>query len=399
MALASIKFMDTNPALARSTPDFGPGTATAARIASATPMSARALSVRALTHSYGGTAPAVDDVSFDVPAGEIAALLGPSGCGKSTVLRAIAGLIRPNRGTISLGTANLTVLSARARGIGMVFQNYALFPHLTVAENIAYPLACQRVPRPERRARVAELLALIRLDGFGSRLPRELSGGQQQRVAVARALAARPSLLLLDEPFGALDRALRFDLQVEMLRLQKSLGVTTLIVTHDQEEAQSLATRLVLMNRGRVEQIDSPTVVYDRPKTLFVNSFIGHASRLPGIVEASRGREAMVRLSTGDTLVLKRDLQFIAGAPVVVTCRPEDMRLLAAPGPATIEARLTISVPLGPTLVHDLRLVDGTEIRATEMRGAAGGAAIAGDRVYIQIDTDRCHVFPRDTAD
>ncbi|WP_225773006.1 ABC transporter ATP-binding protein [Inquilinus sp. Marseille-Q2685] len=361
-------------------------------------MTARALSVRALTHSYGGGAPAVDDVSFDVPAGEIAALLGPSGCGKSTVLRAIAGLIRPDRGTVSLGSTDLTVLSARARGIGMVFQNYALFPHLTVAENIAYPLACQHVPRAERRTRVAELLALIRLDGFGRRLPRELSGGQQQRVAVARALASRPSLLLLDEPFGALDRALRFDLQVEMLRLQKSLGITTLIVTHDQEEAQSLATRLVLMNRGRVEQIDSPTVVYDRPRTLFVNSFIGHASRLPGVVESSRSGEGAIRLSTGDVLLLSRELSFIPGAPVVVTCRPEDVRLLANPGPAAIEARLTVSVPLGPTLVHDLQLVDGTEIRATEMRGATGSPAVPGGRVYVQIDTDRCHVFPRDTG-
>lgn len=354
--------------------------------------------MRALTHSYGGGTLAVEDVSFDVPAGEIAALLGPSGCGKSTVLRALAGLIRPNSGTILLGTTDLTVLSARSRGIGMVFQNYALFPHLTVAENVAYPLACQRVPRPERRARVAELLALVRLDSFGGRLPRELSGGQQQRVAVARALASRPSLLLLDEPFGALDRALRFDLQVEMLRLQKSLGITTLIVTHDQEEAQSLATRLILMNRGRVEQIDSPTVVYDRPRTLFVNSFIGQASQLAGTVESAGAEEAAIRLSSGDIFVMKRKLNFIAGSPVIVTCRPEDVRLLAAPGPATLEARLTISIPLGPTLVHDLALADGTDIRATEARSAAGSSVAPGDRVFIQIDADRCHVFPRGTS-
>ena len=391
--------MDTNPAITQSTLRPEPDSAaTAERIGNATPTSARALSVRALTHSYGGGAAAVEDVSFDVPAGEIVALLGPSGCGKSTVLRAIAGLIQPKRGTIALGTADLTVLSARARGIGMVFQNYALFPHLTVAENIAYPLACQHVARPERRARVGELLALIRLDGFGSRLPRELSGGQQQRVAVARALASRPSLLLLDEPFGALDRALRFDLQVEMLRLQKSLGITTLIVTHDQEEAQSLATQLVLMNRGRVEQIDSPTVVYDRPKTLFVNSFIGQASQLSGTVESPAGGNAAIRLATGDRPSPGAQSQLhrrCAGG------RHLPARRRSPPGgtrPTTLEARLTVSVPLGPTLVHDLELADGTAIRATEVRGATGSPAMPGDQVSIQIDTDRCHVFPRDTG-
>ena len=152
------------------------------------------------------------------------------------------------------------------------------------------------------------------------------------------------------------------------------------------------------MNRGRVEQIDSPTVVYDRPKTLFVNSFIGQASQIPGTVESPAGGNAAIRLATGDALLLGRDLNFIAGAPVVVTCRPEDVRLLAAPGPSTLEARLTISVPLGPTLVHDLELADGTAIRATEVRGATGSPAMPGDMVSIQINTDRCHVFPRDTG-
>lgn len=242
------------------------------------------LSVRGLTHSYGGLN-AISDISFEIAAGEIVALLGPSGCGKSTVLRAIAGLIQPKSGVIQLGGEDIANVSARARGIGMVFQNYALFPHLTVAENIAYPLACQKVGRTERRERIEEMLSLVQLKGFGHRLPRELSGGQQQRVAVARAIAGRPSLLLLDEPFGALDRALRFDLQVELLHLQKTLGITTLIVTHDQEEAQSLAGRLVLMNKGNVEQIDTPMAVYDRPRSLFVNTFIGQANVLHGTVD------------------------------------------------------------------------------------------------------------------
>jgi putative spermidine/putrescine transport system ATP-binding protein len=239
-----------------------------------------ALSVAGLSHSYGGV-PAIEGVTFDVAPGEIVALLGPSGCGKSTILRAIAGLIQPGGGRIRLGGRDVTRLPARSRGIGMVFQNYALFPHLTVAENIAYPLACQHVARSERRERVRELVDLVRLSGYEKRLPRELSGGQQQRVAVARAIAASPSLLLLDEPFGALDRALRFDLQVEMLRLQKSVGITTLIVTHDQDEAQSLASRLVLVNKGRTEQIDSPADVYDRPQTLFANTLSDRRTAFP----------------------------------------------------------------------------------------------------------------------
>lgn len=354
---------------------------------------ANTLAVRGLTHSYGATT-AVDDVSFTVPAGEIAALLGPSGCGKSTVLRAIAGLIVPRSGSIQLGETDLASLPARERGIGMVFQNYALFPHLTVAENIAYPLACQHVPREERRERVAEMLDLVQLGDFGRRLPRELSGGQQQRVAVARALAPKPSLLLLDEPFGALDRALRFDLQVEMLRLQKTLGITTLIVTHDQEEAQSLASSLVLMNRGRIEQIGTPMAVYDQPQTLFVNRFIGQANQLEAAVEALEQDATTLRLRSGETLSLPRRLDFVTGAAVVATCRPEDVSLVEAPAANTLAATVGLSVPLGPNLVHDLVLTGGGELRASQSRGPETRIPAPGATVFASIDTARCHVFP-----
>lgn len=358
-----------------------------------TELIANALTVRGLTHSYGGAA-AVDDVSFTVPAGAIAALLGPSGCGKSTVLRAIAGLIAPRSGSIELGKTNLASLPARERGIGMVFQNYALFPHLTVAENIAYPLACQHVPRTERRERVAEMLDLVQLAEYGRRLPRELSGGQQQRVAVARAIAPRPSLLLLDEPFGALDRALRFDLQVEMLRLQKTLGITTLIVTHDQEEAQSLAGSLVLMNKGRIEQIDTPMAVYDRPQTLFVNSFIGQANQFEATVEMLEAGATTLRLRTGEVLSLPRKLDFVTGAAVVATCRPEHVSLVDAPTANTMTATVGVSVPLGPSLVHDLILANGGELRASQSRGPETRIPAAGSTVFASIDTARCHVFP-----
>mgnify|MGYP001313601183 CR=1 FL=1 len=351
------------------------------------------LTVSSLTHRYG-TALAIDRISFDVQPGEVVALLGPSGCGKSTVLRSIAGLIRPQEGTITMGSQRLDAMPARTRGIGMVFQNYALFPHLTVEENVGYPLACQGLPKAQRRERVSELLALVRLDTMARRLPRELSGGQQQRVAVARALAARPNLLLLDEPFGALDRALRFDLQVEMLRLQRSLGITTLIVTHDQEEAQSLASRLVLMNKGRVEQIDAPTAVYDQPKTLFVNTFIGQANQLPGVIESISDDHSIVRLALGQTFAVPRQVEFVTGAAVVVTCRPEDITLVSESGTDTLAARVSVAVALGPTLVHELLLADGTEVRASQMRSPATVAGKPGETVFLSIDAARCHVFP-----
>jgi putative spermidine/putrescine transport system ATP-binding protein len=351
------------------------------------------LSVKGLTHSYGGQN-AVSDISFEINAGEIVALLGPSGCGKSTVLRAIAVLIHPKAGRMLLGGDDLVNVSARSRGIGMVFQNYALFPHLTVAENIAYPLACQQVPRAERKARVEEMLSLVRLNGYGNRLPRELSGGQQQRVAVARAIAGRPMLLLLDEPFGALDRALRFDLQVELLHLQKTLGITTLIVTHDQEEAQSLASRLVLMNKGNVEQIDTPMAVYDKPSTLFVNTFIGQANILHGMVSRLDADATLIDLANGQNLTLPRRLNFTIGSKVTVTFRPEEVRLTSQPGPNTLAARVTVSVPLGPTLVHDLVLDDGINLRASEVRGPSTSVPETGTQLFAEIDTARCHAFP-----
>ncbi|MCP2233455.1 MULTISPECIES: ABC transporter ATP-binding protein [Erwinia] len=351
------------------------------------------LSVQGLTHSYGSSN-AISDVSFNIEPGEIVALLGPSGCGKSTVLRAIAGLIQPKAGKIVLGNQDLAGVSARGRGIGMVFQNYALFPHLTVAENIAYPLACQQVSRAERKQRVAEMLNLVQLNEYGNRLPRELSGGQQQRVAVARAIAGRPSLLLLDEPFGALDRALRFDLQVELLHLQKTLGITTLIVTHDQEEAQSLANRLVLMNKGNVEQIDTPMAVYDRPKTLFVNTFIGQTNQLHGTVLRFDNDTTLIGLSDERTLRLPRRLNFTTGSKVTVTFRPEEVRLAKQAGENTQPVRMTVSLPLGPTLVHDLAMEDGTTLRASEVRGPSTFIPQPGAQLYAEIDTARCHAFP-----
>src|SRR4029078_10555844 len=210
------------------------------------------------------------------------ALLGPSGCGKSTLLRIISGFIHQSEGSVLFDGQPVDHLSPRHRGVGIVFQNYALFPHMNVAENVAYGLHAQKWPRKESGARVARMLDLVHMREFARGNAGELSGGQQQRVALARCLAIDPKVLLLDEPFGALDKNLRLDMQIEVKRLQREYGVTTILVTHDQEEALSMADRIAVMTRGRIEQLSSPTDVYDQPQTVFVNQFHGTTNPLAG---------------------------------------------------------------------------------------------------------------------
>ncbi len=346
------------------------------------------LEVTGVTHAYAGAA-AVADVSFSVPGGSIAAILGPSGCGKSTMLRIIAGLVRPSAGTISIGDRDVTHVLARERRVGMVFQNYALFPHMTVRENVGYGISA--LAKEERRQRVAQLLDLVRLVPFADRLPRQMSGGQQQRVAVARALAPHPSILLLDEPFAALDRALRADLQFEFVRLQRDLGITTILVTHDQEEAQAVADTLIVMNAGKVEQVGSPAELYDWPQSLFVNTFVGQASVLAGVIDTG-GRA--IRLASGDRLALPRQASFVDGAKIVLAVRPEHVRLHAAPTPGAIGARRILAVPQGPLTLHDLALADGTSLKAVEQRVPSAPAPVDGAQVYVTFDLDRCRLYP-----
>lgn len=360
-------------------------------------MNSQALSITGLSHTYGGQR-AVDDISFTVAAGEIAALLGPSGCGKSTVLRAIAGLLPVAPGVISLGGRDLSSLPGRERGIGMVFQNYALFPHMTVAENIAYPLSFRGLDRDRKRARVKELLATVQLEGLAQRLPRQLSGGQQQRVAVARALAVDPALLLLDEPFAALDRALRLDLQIELVRLQRTLGITTIIVTHDQEEAQALANQILVMNRGQIEQAGTPTEIYDRPASLFVNGFVGTAGMIRATIDTLSAAGTTLITAAGETLHLPQRLQFVSGAPVILTARPERLSLVETPGPATLRGKLLVSTPLGPSVIHSFELADGTEIKITEPRDRRATALAVSAPHFIALDVANVHVFPAGEA-
>jgi len=246
--------------------------------------------VENLEKRFGATA-AVDRVSLDVPDGAIVAILGPSGCGKTTFLRLLAGLETPDGGTIRIGAADVTLLPPERRGLGMMFQSYALFPHMTVAENLRFPLKMRRIDNRAAQTRVADALRLVRMEGFAERYPRQLSGGQQQRVALARAIIADPPVLLLDEPLSNLDAQLRKEMQVELIELHRKIGLTTVLVTHDQEEALSLADVVVLMRAGRIEQIGSPRDIYRNPRTAFAASFIGSANLIP--VSVSNGQAAI----------------------------------------------------------------------------------------------------------
>ncbi|MBV8167214.1 MAG: ABC transporter ATP-binding protein, partial [Alphaproteobacteria bacterium] len=264
----------------------------------ADPQTGQSLLLDRISHRYGG-ATAVDAVTLDIQGGELIALLGPSGCGKTTLLRAIGGFIAQTEGRVVVGGTPIDHLPPNKRGVGIVFQNYALFPHMTAAENVAYGLEARGTPRHETRERVAEMLRLVKLEHLADRHPRALSGGQQQRVALARALAVKPSILLLDEPFAALDKNLRLDMQIEIKRIQRLSGTTTVIVTHDQEEALSMADRVAVLNQGRLEQFGTPNEVYDHPRSMFVNTFVGTANVLPGRFERAIGGVGEVRLDLG----------------------------------------------------------------------------------------------------
>src|SRR5437762_11596537 len=256
---------------------------------------------------------AVRDINLDIAGGELVALLGPSGCGKSTLLRIVSGFIRQSSGRVLFDGEPVDHLPPSRRGAGIVFQNYALFPHMTVAQNVAYGLEAQKWARRRIAPRVAEMLALVHMSEFTGRKPRQLSGGQQQRVALARCLATDPKVLLLDEPFGALDKNLRLDMQIEVKRLQREYGITTILVTHDQEEALSMADRIAVMARGSIEQVSSPTEIYDRPKRLFVNQFVGSANVIAGEFMRAQDGVAAVRLGDGALLQVDATPKLAAG--------------------------------------------------------------------------------------
>jgi spermidine/putrescine ABC transporter ATP-binding subunit len=326
---------------------------------------APALSVRRLRKSFGAVV-AVDDVSLDAAPGEFLSLLGPSGCGKSTLLRMVAGLVEPDGGEIVLAGENITRVAVHRRNLGLVFQSYALFPHMTVFENVAFGLRRRGVPPAELGPRVERILELVRLGPLGARHPRELSGGQQQRVALARALVTEPRVLLLDEPLSNLDALLRDEMRVELKRLQERLGTTMIFVTHDQAEALILSDRVVVMEAGRVEQVGRPEEVYRRPATAFVARFLGRANFLAGTV-AEIGAAVVVALDGGQLSVVALPHPGLErGQPVHAVIRQEAIRLGVPDGeaqrPNQFAATVVFHAFAGQAHHYVVQLADGREL-------------------------------------
>jgi ABC-type Fe3+/spermidine/putrescine transport system ATPase subunit len=350
------------------------------------------LEVSGVVKRYGAQT-ALDGVSVTAAAGEFFTLLGPSGCGKTTLLRCVAGFARLDGGRIVCDGARLDTLPAHARDIGMVFQNYAIFPHLSVAENNAYGLRARRVAGPELARRVGEALDLVRMAELAGRMPTQLSGGQQQRVALARALVVRPRLLLMDEPLSNLDARLRVTMRGEIRRIQRELGITTLYVTHDQEEALAVSDRIAVMERGRVEQVGTPWEVYAEPRTAGVAQFVGLSNTLEGAVVAREGRRVTVEAGG---LRLEGDTD-LPGPRLLAVFRPEAVELhapgTAATGRAAGEGRLVGAEFLGAVLRCGIRTAAGALIVA-DVHKPARAATMEGLSVRFTVAPGHVRFFP-----
>jgi spermidine/putrescine ABC transporter ATP-binding subunit len=343
-----------------------------------------------------GTVVALHDISLAIKRGEVMTLLGPSGCGKTTVLNLIAGFFSPDGGDIRIGGERVNDVPPYEREAGMMFQNYALFPHMTVAANIAYGLKARHVPAPEIARRVAEALTLVRLSGYQDRKPRELSGGQQQRVALARALVINPKVLLLDEPFSALDKNLRASMQVELREIQRKLGVTTVFVTHDQSEALSLSDRIAVMSEGRICQVGTPEGIYRRPCERFVASFVGDANVLRGRVERMDGAQAIVAVGALRIAVPSGPLAGIAAsAPVDLFFRPEQLLLIDPSEPCASNGTVVAQVYQGGHVDVYVDCADSS--RGRVLARLSGPQATArwpiGTRVGIAVSADEAVAF------
>ena len=351
------------------------------------------LSIHNLTKRYGDSA-VVRDVSLDVPDGEFLVLLGPSGCGKTTTLRMIAGFVSPSGGTIRLGTRDVTALPPWQRNAGLVFQNYALFPHMTVNANVAFGLDMRKVSSSDTTKRVAEALELVRLGHLGGRYPRQLSGGQQQRVALARALAIRPDVLLLDEPLSNLDAKLRQDVRVEIRELQRRLGLTTVMVTHDQEEALTMADRLVVMADGAVRQIGSQRDLYERPVDRFVADFVGRSTFLEGHVTQPG------RFDTTGGIVIDCEPAAVVG-PASMALRPERVSLgSASAGLAnTFTGTVEFVSYLGAALDIHVKLSPSDRVIVQTANRPDGLVPALGETVVIGWTTDAGKMFARPSTD
>ncbi len=353
------------------------------------------LSIRNATKSYGAVT-ALAGASLELGEGEFLTLLGPSGSGKTTLLMMVAGLVPPTSGEIWIDGKLATYLPPNKRDIGIVFQNYALFPHLTVQENIAFPLRMRRLPEAEIRREVARVLDIVQLPQMAERLPRALSGGQQQRIALARCMVYRPSIILMDEPLGALDRQLRDQMQLEIKDLHGRLGITVLYVTHDQEEAMAMSDRICLMNHGRIEQVGTPQELYFRPRSVFAAEFLGESNILDATVTESG---STIRLTASDGLALQaRHDDGVApptGAAVKVVVRPESLRLLGAEETSDNVATGVLKDPVfvGGISRYFVTLPGGTRLSIKQLT-VDGVVACAGDTVRIGWSAAHTLVLP-----
>src|SRR5574341_1478658 len=320
------------------------------------------IDLRDLSKAFG-TVEAVRDLSLEVKSGDCLAILGPSGCGKTTTLNMVAGFLRPDRGEILFDDRPVTSLPPHRRNTGMVFQSYALFPHLTVLENVEFGLRARGQPREARRARARDVLQLVRLAALEDRYPRALSGGQQQRVALARALAIQPAVLLLDEPFSNLDAKLRSEMRLEVREIQQRVGITTLFVTHDQEEALTIADRVAVVSQGLLQQVGAPQEIYARPRTIFVARFIGDANLLPGRI-IGRDADGLVLEARDGERVRAKIGQAAPGTAATVVVRPEKIHLRATPSPGANALPVRVKSVTYVGAHHQVRCVAGEHVLA-----------------------------------
>jgi spermidine/putrescine ABC transporter ATP-binding subunit len=380
------------PALAGTGPS-----ATAAPAAAASPDDPGAARLPAIElagvvkefHARGEVVTAVNRIDLEIREGEFFSLLGPSGCGKTTTMRMVAGFEEPTEGEIRLHGQDVTGVPPNKRDVNMVFQSYALFPHMSVSENVAFGLRRKRVPKAEINRRVGEMLEIVDLAGRGERRPRELSGGQQQRVALARALVNRPRALLLDEPLGALDLKLRQAMQVELKRIQREVGITFVYVTHDQNEALTMSDRIAVMSDGSIEQLGPPREIYEHPRTKFVAGFIGTSNLLGGTVSRIDGGRAVIEVSGDERIVvpLRDGLPVGAGSSLELTVRPEKIDLSTAPPPAdqcAVRGTVTEVVYLGTSTNFAVTTTTGADMVVFQQNSAAAGQLAArGDSIWL----------------